>query len=495
MGIVFRQSIKGTLVLFFGVLLGAAFTYLTSLIIPLQALGGSRNMLTQGAVCQLFFLMGTGSLIQTFSQRYLENDPRKPVLVTLSLCTPILTAILFSIPYFLFRGVVLSRYQIDDRPFLDRYYALTLGLSIILSYMTLLEHYLASQYKIAASVFMREVVLRIGLLLLLGAFWLQWISFHYYIIGMVLVHIIPLAGLVFLSKRTNGFYISNRWSVFSKAEYKEIVHYSWYHMLTGVSLNLLSFLDVLIIPPLAPAGLGAVPVYTNAQFFVALMMVPYRAMAGAAFPKLNEAWLSRDTDRLNILFNRAGLNMLVVAVGMWLLVCSNMHNAVALFPPQYAQMLPIVLILSIGRMVDMSTGLNTELISITNYYKFNFRMSVILLVSVLVFDRIFIPKAGIFGAAWVASLTLVAFNIVKMIYLYSKTGLHPFSKGSIIVILAGALAFCAGWLMPHLSNPFVDAAIRSALVLAIWGGILFVLKPVPDLTHFLKEMRKNKRLF
>jgi O-antigen/teichoic acid export membrane protein len=342
---------------------------------------------------------------------------------------------------------------------------------------------------------MREVLLRVMLMLLLGAFYFNLISFPQFIIGLVFVHAVPLAGLVMLARSTEGFFISTKWSVFSRKDYKEIVHYSWYHMLTGVSLNLLSFVDVLLLGPLSKSGFADVAVYTTAQFFIAIMVVPYRAMAGAAFPKLNDAWIRSDHSALASLFNRAGLNMLIVAAAMWLLVCCNLQNFVTFFPPAYAALVPVVLILSIGRLVDMSTGLNTELISVTNYYKFNFRMSVILLVAVVILDRIFIPKAGIYGAAWVASMTLVAFNIVKMIYLYRKTGLQPFSKSSMLVLAAGVAAFVASLLLPALENRFADIFIRSAVIMLTYTIILILLRPSPDLSEFLVQLRRNKRLF
>lgn len=495
MGIVFRQSIKSTLVIFTGVVLGAAFTYFSTIIIPQDDLGGSRLMLAQGAVLQLLLLMGTGSLVQTFSQRYEGDDPRKPVLITIGLLTPIIVAALASIPYYFLKSFIVSRYQIGNRPFIAEFYWWIIALTILLSYITQLEHYLASQYKVAASIFMREVVLRVCLIALLIAFYFGWITFYQYILWMVAVHLVPLLCLLSLASRTKGFFLSRNWNVFSRADYKEILHYSWYHMLTGVSLNVLSFIDVLLLGPLSPSGFSDVATYTNAQFFIAILVVPYRAMASAAFPKLNEVWLQGDKNILDDLFKRAGLNMLIVAVGMWLLVCSNLHNAVAIFPKGYAGILPVVLILSLGRMIDMSTGLNTELISITRYYKFNFRVSLFLLVVVIVADRICIPKWGLLGAAWVASGALVLFNIIKMIFLYLKTGIQPFSMNSTKIFAAGAIVYGVNLLLPVQGSPFLDALVRSILLVTLFAVLMFILRPSPDLLQFARQVRSKKRLF
>ena len=495
MGIVFRQSIKGSIVIFGGILLGAVFTYVSSRVLPKGELGGVRNLLSQGAVVQLILLAGAANLVNPYLLRYADDDPRRPVLITITLALPLIIAVATSIPYFLLKDLVVSRYQYKDRAFVSSYYAWLPLLSLLLAYLTLLEYYLTAQLKVAAAVFMREVVLRAFFLGLIALYALHLLSLHWFIIGTVLIHVVPVSLLLLLSLRTKGFRIAAQWNIFTRKEYREIAHYAWFHLLTGATLNLIGYVDALMLGPLSKAGLDDVAVYVNAQFLISIMYAPYRAMGSAAFPKLAEAFLAKAGAELHDLFNRSGLNMLIVAVAMWLIVVCNLHNAVAILPRGYGAIAPIVLILSIGRMVEMGTGLNTELISVTQYYKFNFRLALFLLLAVIVCDRIFIPRYGIFGVAWVSSLTAVAANLVKTAFLYRKTGLHPFSRHSLGILLAGVAAFGSNWIVPRLSNPIGDAVLRSLVLISVYTAMLIVLRPSPDLSKYLRQMRKDKRLF
>jgi O-antigen/teichoic acid export membrane protein len=492
LGIVFRQAIKTSIVTFTGALLGAAINYIYTLAFPQNLVGVSRNLLNQGAVLFLFLLMGTVSLVHTYAQRYDLNDPKRPVLITYSLVTPLVTTGLFCIPYFLLKSYVIGRYQGFDRQYIEEFYLWLPILGLLLSYMTMLEYYLAAQMKLALGASMREVVLRVLNIILIALFYSGLVDFHQFVIGTVLVHLVPIVALYYFSTKTKGFGISFNWRAFSRDELYRVVHFSWYHMLITVTANLTAMLDVLLLGMLSPAGLKDVAVYNLAIFLISVLAIPHKAMSGAAFPKINEVFVNKGSE-LSDLFTRSAINIQIVSVGMWVLILANRYNAAAILPPGYEAIAPVFVILSIGRMMDMVTGLNTELISITNHYKFLFRLTVLLLICIIAFERIFIPQYGIYGAAWVATLTLAAFNVVKLIFLYKKMKLLPFTKQTLVILAIGLTVFLVNYMLPVLSSPVLDAVIRSFIIVLIYGGLLVTFRPSPDLTHFISQVRKNKR--
>jgi len=495
MGIVFRQSIKGSIAIFGGILLGGIYIYFTAHAINKTELGGIRNLLSQAAVIQIFFLAGAANLMNPYILQFKENDPKRQVLLTISIALPLLVALVFSGPYLVFKDLIIQKYQAKDREFVRSFYSLLLPLSVFMSYMTLFEYYLNSQLKAAITLFLREVALRLGLLLMLSLYALQILNLKNFVIGTVFMHAVPLGIMIYYARKTRGFGLSTNWKVFSKKEYSQITHYAFFHLLTSGILNLMGYVDAIMLAPLSVAGLDDVAVYQNALFLISIMLAPYRAMATAAFPKLAEAFLAGAHEHLQNLFNRSGLNMLIVAVAMWLIVVCNLHNAVALFPPGYAAMAPIVMILSIGRIIDMGTGLNTELISVTLYYKFNFRLALVLLISVILLDRIFIPRYGIYGAAWVATTVAAIANLIKMVFLYKREGLHPFSRNSMQVIAIGALSYGLSLILPRMAHPILDAIYRSGIIIIVYGTLLLVSKSSADLQEYYQQILKNKRLF
>jgi O-antigen/teichoic acid export membrane protein len=370
-------------------------------------------------------------------------------------------------------------------------------LALLWTIQMMLEQYLVSQHKVAVASVMKEIVLRAANILLLLCCWAGWISFSAFFIGSVLVFVLPITGMWLTARRTKHFTFSTNWSAFSRKEYKELIHFAWYHFLSTASQASLGFLDAILIVPLANAGASSLAVYTPAVFLSTLSVIPYRAMISASFPVLNRAYIDNDMVRVRELFRRSGINIWIVALAMALMIACNLNNVVALMPEgKGMEALPkLVLILLIGKLIDMGTGLNNELLSISRYYKVSFYASLILLVSILFLERWLIPLYGNVGAAWGATISLGIFNLMKMGFLWKKFGLHSFNRPMLLAALAAVVTFLIGWFLPVISLPVIDACIRTAIILVIYTGLLILLKPSPDLNTYLIQIRKNKRLF
>ncbi|PZF73212.1 polysaccharide biosynthesis C-terminal domain-containing protein [Taibaiella soli] len=500
MGIVFRQSIKTTIVTFVGALLGALTIFFSTYIFKddLQKLGFTRTFINIAAIVQFVILGGVGPLIQTYTQRYPEKgDLRRKTLITVCSMVPLLALFLFYIPYHFLKTEITHFYQQEDQPYITRYYYLMVPLVLAWAFMTLYESYLVAMHKVAAASLMREVILRLLNLIVLFLFYLKLFSFDTFVLLSIGIYFIPSLILLVVSVRTKGFGYSFQFNSFTKADYKELAHFAWYHLLMGVPFFVMGFSDSLMLAMLDKSGMASVPIYTNAVFITTIMTIPYRAMSVAAFPTLNQAYIENDSAKVNDLFHRSGINILIVAVAMFLIIGGNLPNAVAILPAGkgYEAITPLVLILMIGRLIDMGTGLNNELISISKLYKFNFRISVLLVVLMLSLNWLWIPKYSFYGAAWASTIALAIFNIAKVIFLWVKMKLHPFTNRSWLVLLAGAVTAIAAFGIPHFRNIWADIFVRTTVVIIIYTALLIYFKPSPDLSNYLGSIRKNKRLF
>jgi O-antigen/teichoic acid export membrane protein len=495
MGIVIRQSVKTTLVIFFGALLGALTTYAYVFIFNKPELGFITNFIYQAAIIQVFTLVGTAPLLQIYTQKYQEGGEERKVLITFSCVVVLFANILFSIVYFLLKDIIVGKYQVQDRSYIEQYYWLTPFLVLSWSYMTLMDQYLLSQHKVAISAFVREIILRLLNIISLVLFFYNIITFDQFVLSLVISYIVPSAILLYLATRTKGFGFSFNFQIFKRKNYLEFIHFSWYHLLMIASMSLIGYIDIIMLAPLDKTGVASLAVYRNAIFVVSILSIPYRSIATASFAVLNRTYIEGNKNAISALFNRLGNNLLIVAVGMCVLIACNLDNVVSIFPKGYEAIKPITLILMIGRLVDMATGMNNEVISISKYYKFNFRISSILVLLSFLLMRYMIPIYGIYGAAWAATIALTVFNLGKMVFLWLKMDLQPFNKLSVGIIIAGSVSLIAGYFLPYVLNVIVDTAARSVLVVLIYVSTLLLLKVSPDLKDYLLAIKANKRLF
>ncbi len=494
MGIVFRQSVKASFVTFTGAALGALSIYLGARYIHKQELGFVRNTLPEQAilVAQIFSL-GLLSTMMVYVHKYPAGDKRRNLLLALNLVVPFLLTLIGLPFYFVFKRSIVSTYQPDDQPLVAQFYGLLPVLSLFFVLLIFFEQYLISQMKVAAATFMREVVLRlltIGLILL---FALHVIDYGMLVYGSVLVFAIPVAVLMVMSLKTKGFALSRDWRAFNSSERKELASFTWYHFLLSISVNFMGKLDIILLA--VWSSLEDAAVYGIAVYIISFLQVPFRAMLNASFPILTKAVHDEDTEKVRDVYLRSSLNILIASIGLTVVICCNLGNAVAMLRKGFEAVSAIVLILTAGKLFDYSTGMNDQMLSITNYYKFNFRISVLMVALLLLLNYWLIPKYAYYGAAIATSVTLIIFNVSKLIFLKIKLNLQPYSRNSLLVFVAGGGAALAGYFFPFVMHPIIDAGIRSIVILLVYLALLILLKPSKDLNSYLASIRQNKRLF
>jgi O-antigen/teichoic acid export membrane protein len=494
-GIVFRQSAKSAIVIFAGAILGAAINYIYTFIFEKTELGLITNLTNQGAIMQVAVLMGVSSLLITYIARYPVGDPRRKVLITLCMGVPAVVTLLFTAAYALFRPEIVQIYQPEDQSAIRQYYYWLPVIILGWSYTSLLDLYLTSQMKAATGAVVREIVLRVCNIALIALFFFRLIDFPTFVVLMSLAYFVPVATALVIAARTNGFGFSTNFRAFSKSEYRQLAHFSWYHLLEGISFTVMGYIDSLMLAPLSAEGVASLSVYRNALFIATVMVLPLRAIIAASFPVLNQAYIDGDHTRLKGLYTRTGLNTLITGVGMFVVIACNLDNAVAIFPEGYEQLKPVTLILLAGKLMHMASGMSGEVTGLSKFYRFNFRVSIVLLVLVILLNRLLIPQYGIAGAAWGATIAMTVFSLIKMFFVWKKLGLPPFIRHSRSVLVAGILAGVFGWLLPAFMHPVADALLRTLLIMGIYTAALLWLSPGTDFSNYVKGVLQRRKLF
>ncbi len=505
MGIVFRQSAKNLIIVAFGAVLGMLVMWLSTKYMSKQGYGYVRSISVYAVMLSQMLLLGLNSTLIVYTHR-LANDIRKrKLLISLTLLIPVVAAGIFTVLYFIFRNQILSHFQKEDRIFLTEYFAWLPLLIFFFIFTTILEQYLGSQMKVAISAFVREIILRVANIILILLFAFGCINLHSLITGTILISGIPMVIFLVLCFRTPGFGFSFRLRDFSISEYKEIGHFAWYHLLLGGVLILMPLMDSALVPIYDHSGLQSAAVYAAANFVIAFLLIPSKAFLPASFAAMAKAFAEDDMVSARGMFGRASVNLLIPTLGIAVILCCNLQNAVAVIGngKNYSDIINVFLILMLGNLVNIATGMNDQVLSIANYYKFNFYVSVVLITLQFVLIKILVPRFGLYGAAWSNASVLIIFNVVKYLFVWRKMAMQPFSDKTWRVLVAALPALAVGYFFPYLFDPerhvyvhtFIDAGIRCALIAIVYIAMLLWLKPSPDLVEYVGLIKKNKRLY
>ena len=502
MGIVIRQSAKNSIIVVMGALLGALIIWLSTKYIPIKReYGFTQDLIFKAMTISQFLLLGLNSTMVVYIHKYPVNDPRRKLLLFFCLSIPLILMILFTCIYYLIPNWILSYYNANDLSLMKQYYLLLPICTLLFIYQVILEQYLGSQLKVAVASFMREVVLRILNIFILMLLAFGYINFSTYVISMVFMYLLPVILFTILSIKSEGFGFNIQFNHFSKEEYKDLIHFSWYHFLLSISLTLMGYLDILLLPIYDKSGLNSTAVYRIAIFVIVILQLPAKAFIPASYTVLAQAFAEDNHDKANDIFMRSSINILIPTVGVAVLLCCNLSNAVAVINNDYSGIIPVFYILLIGNLINLATGMNDQVLSIAKFYKFNFYLSFILIVVLFFLLKTLIPQFGITGAAWSTTITIIIFNIAKFYYVKKKLNMQPISLNTFKVFIAGipSLLIC----FPYFPSPvrhvyihsFIDAIIRSTVIIVVYLLMLYWLKPSKDMVDYIASIKKNKRLF
>ena len=483
--------------------MGAAIIWLSTKYIARQELGFIGTLTNNAVLWSQVLLLGLHFTLTVYIHKYTEEKSKSDVLISLSFLIPIAAGVLVAVPYFFFKEWFLRHFQPADRSFMEKYYLWLPLFTMLFIFMNMLEQYLSSQMKVAIAAFMREVVLRIVNIFLIVLFAGGYINFSFLVAGTVLIYTLPVIILLILSTKTKQFGISFRLSAFSRTEYKELLHFSWYHFLLSMSILLMNYMDAVLLPFYDHEGFTAVAVYRVAVFLIAFLLLPQKALVPASYTTLAKAFADNDIDHARNIFVRSTVNIFIPTIFIAVLLACNLPILTGIMKVGYEGITLTFIILFGGTLVNVATGMNDQVLSIAKYYKFNFYLSLVLSSIQFVLLRMLIPLYGTYGAATATAITIILFNIAKCIFVWKKLGMQPFSINTLKIIACGIPAAVAGLLLPRFwhsatqiyLSAFVDASLRSLLITVVYVAMLLWLKPSEDLITFLASVRKNKRLF
>ena len=95
----------------------------------------------------------------------------------------------------------------------------------------------------------------------------------------------------------------------------------------------------------------------------------------------------------------------------------------------------VVFAITLSKLIDMSMGVNNEIINYSKFYKLNIFIIPIFALIVIITNLIFIPIYGINGAAIASLFSIILYNLSRFLIIKVKLKLSPFNKNTLKVLL------------------------------------------------------------
>ncbi|MEH0008216.1 MAG: polysaccharide biosynthesis C-terminal domain-containing protein [Flavobacteriales bacterium] len=340
-------------------------------------------------------------------------------------------------------------------------------IAIGITSMDLLKKYLSNFKNITAQAFVDSFVLRLGLPILFilvlyygvkPVFTYRAFSFFYVVVAFFMLRY----TLRFTQTRLDFHFKAIRHLIG-----KPFFQYSLI-MLASLIGNKLAFsIDRFMIPNLLSEKDNGT--YTIALNLSRSMAVPAAAVIAIASPLITDYLATGNRNGLQRVYKRASLSL--SAIGIWLYLAvflgisfffESLSTAKNLLPS-----VPILLVLGIGFVCNMATGINSQIISFSEHYRFTFYLTLFLGMMNIAFNLVFIEvfETGVIGVAYATLTSLVVFNAVVIAFVYRKFGILPFTPSHIKVLILGLLSAAVIYLLPNFKTPGFNALYKPGLFL------------------------------
>jgi len=150
----------------------------------------------------------------------------------------------------------------------------------------------------------------------------------------------------------------------------------------------------------------------------------------------------------------------------------------------------------ISKIIDMGTGLNSEILVNSTYYRYDLFFYMVLALCVVIGNLIFIPMYSYNGAALAALMALAIYNTIKFVFIWKKMGLQPFEwKTALIVLVSLGIYVIVQWIPVIEGAKWVswgmNIGVRSMVIGILFVGAGWKWHLSPDLEAMIKTYRKK----
>ena len=490
-----RQSIISTIFVYAGFVIGFINTYLFtrqgSTFTPSEY-GMTGIFIAVGNLMFAFANLGMVSVVYKFYPYYNDNLPKKQNdLLTWSFLISVIGFCLVVLAGFVFKDVVIRKFGEHSPEFLQYYYWIfPFGFSILI--FSMLEVFAWNIRKSIFTTFLRELLFRILTLVLIFLLSFKLINtFDTFIKMYAFTYGVTALCLLSYLLWKKEFYITFRVSHVTKKFYKKMASMATLVYFGGTIFMIATFIDTIIIMSLL--GTAAAGIFALGSVVAGLVQAPQRGAVAASIPVLSKAWKDKNYSKINLIYQRSGINLLIASLGIFLIVWLNYTDAVNTFrlKPAYLQSQWVFFFLGLARVVDLGTGVNSTIIGTSTYWRFEFVSGMILLTLAVPLNYFLVKEFGIFGAGYSNLISLTIYNVIRIIFLKRKFNMHPFSNKTIYAVVLAFVCYTICYYTFISFHGFLGIMLKSTVFTALYGGVIIYFDLSPDVLPVWDTMKSR----
>ena len=492
MGVVRKQSILSSIFTYIGFAIGAInILILFPKYFTTEQIGLTRILLDVALMFSTVCTLGSIATVLKFYPVYKTHLPREkndlPAL-SIILCTIGCVLLLIAMPWL--KPWILRKFGARSPLFID-YFDLIYPFTITLTFFSLFEAYAWSLKKTVLSNALKEFAFRLLTSVLIVLFIVGWISFPQFIGLYSWVFLIPVLIFLYSIMRQKELPLNFSASNLTRRIRGKLFSFGGF-LFAGAILNIVARTnDTIILASQSTGGLSDAAVFTIATYLVTVMEVPQRSLVSITTPFISEAWRSRQLEKIDRLYKKTALNLLIAGLAIFGVVLLNINDIVRFLGPAYSALSGIVLVAGIAKLIDLSTGLNSQILLLSKHWKLDFFTNMLLVALSIPLNYWLTKKYNVMGPAYGNLIALGVFNAVRFVFIYKLFRFQPFTINNLKAIIAAILVFAAVWFLPSVEGIFLNIFIKSVVFLCLYGWMILRFNVSADITELFAIIKSR----
>jgi len=490
MGVVIRQSFKGTVLTYLGAFLGfvTQFFVVTKYLSP-DVIGLTKVFYEVGSLFAGLGLLGITASGMRFFPYFKNSENGNNGFFFYYLVIPLIGTTVISLLYLILREPILQIFASKSSSFSDFFY-LVIPLIFVLVLWQAMETYSNINMKIAFPKGVRELCLRIFLLADYMCFAYGFLDLQGLMISILAAYGLCLVMDFMYVKKTSSVSLKHESSFVTPDLKNKFIKYSGFLVLSALTGNIVNQLDILMLSSVS--GLYSAGIYTIAFFMANVIDMPSRSITSISSPIAAEALKSGDFKKANSLYQSVSIHQLMISSVIFLIIWVNLDNIYSIIPngDKFAEGRYVVLFLGLSKIITSTLNFGGILIQFSRYYYWTLFITLFLTVLTIFTNLYLIPRMGVSGAALATLIATILSHIYQQYLVQRKVHGNPFTSKTLIMLFIVIALWAINNIIPSLSeiSPWLDIAFRSCVLLIIGYGMILKFKISSEISRITEGL-------
>lgn len=472
MGIVVRQSIKGTIINYIGVAVGFVTTFFVmTKYLTLEEVGLTRVMADAAILLSGLAALGTNTSALRYYPYFKDEPSRDHGFFGWTLIVPLVGFVIFTILFFVFKDLIIKMFSGKSELFVDYIY-FVIPMAFFMMYMTVFETNANILMRIVVPKFVREVGIRVLTLVDYILYITKIIDLDGMIVGLCLIYVVAtLLNIIYLltlskiSFKIEPGFVS-RWLR------RDFMFYTLFLTVAAVVGNIIPSLNTFFVT--AQLGLTITGIYSIASYMANLVEMPYRSLSAISRPIISQAMKDSDSQRAASMCQSVSLHQLIAGAFVFFIIWINIDLFFEILPngDSYAAGKWVFFLLGLAKLINSSLNIGVTVLSYSKFYYLQLIFTAILTVSAIMLNNKLIPILGMTGAAWSSIISFSIYYLFLLSMIIWKTKISPFSWKELMVVAVLAVLFVINWFSAKYISCWLVDLFGGSIVAKIAEAVL-----------------------